>query len=97
MRSSVAAVLFCIFSIVLDTDFRFPVDGERFEIVSSEVLEDVIFGSGGSGNGLFEGWINRLREFIFSRRDKAGLGGGGGGFWALLIMIGPCGTVVGMV
>lgn len=49
MRSSVAAVLFWIFSIVLETDLLGPIDGERFETVSSDELE-----AGKREKGLFD-------------------------------------------
>ena len=39
MRSNVAAVLFWIFSIVLDTDLLVPTDVDRLEIVSRDELE----------------------------------------------------------
>ena len=38
--------------------------------------------------------MKRLREFIFSRKDNAGLGGGCGGFCRLVVD--PCGTVLGI-
>lgn len=79
---------------MLDTDLGAPVENDRLETVSSDDVEEWILFSGGSGNGLFDGCMNRFSEFIFSRRDRAGLGGGCGGFW---VLIDPCGTVVGMV
>lgn len=79
---------------VLDMDLGVPMEKDRFETVSSDEVEEWILFSGGSGRGRFDGCMNRLREFIFSRRDSAGLGGGCGGFWA---PVEPCGTVVGMV
>lgn len=40
MRSNVAAVLFWIFSIVLDTDLLAPTDVDRLEIVSRDELDE---------------------------------------------------------
>lgn len=40
IRSNVAAVLFWIFSIVLETDLLVPTDGDRLEIVSSDEFDE---------------------------------------------------------
>lgn len=40
IRSSVAAVLFWIFSMVFDMDLGVPMENERFDTVSSDEVEE---------------------------------------------------------